>query len=162
MMRTVWAVLAGLLCALLGLRRAWALRHEADRLHRWGQMLAHLALLMREGLPLPEALCKVAIGHGTPDELLRKAGESLRENPLLPLEETIRAEALPLREGETLLRMMERLGRGSLEDRLLALEQGQQEISLMAKSSAESAEKDAKLYQTLGITGGVCIALYLL
>ena len=63
MIRAVLAVMAGLLCALAGLRHASGLSQEASRLRRWCQLLQHLALHLRQGvLSIPDALLACADG----------------------------------------------------------------------------------------------------
>ena len=58
--------------------------------------------------------------------------------------------------------MFQRLGRGSKDSRVLAVEQASEEIALLAEAASVKADKDVKLWQTLGITGGVCLAILLM
>ena len=57
---------------------------------------------------------------------------------------------------------MHLLSRGSLESRLLAVENARQEVALMHEKAARKADKDARLYQTLGWIGGLCLLLILM
>ena len=163
MSRAVLAVMAGLLCALAGIRRAAALKGDALRLHRWVQLLRHLTLLLRQGtMSIPEALCAAADGMQAPDRLLRNMATALQASPLLSLAEAYRQCSEPCTEQYVLLRLFGRMGHGSQDSRCLALEQATEELRLMESSAAEKATKDAKLWQTLGLTGGICLTIILL
>lgn len=157
------AVMAGLLCAVAGYRRAGELTASAKRLRRWVEVLRHLALLLSEGVcSLPEALEAVATASEAPDELLRALAGELRRQPLLSLAEAYAARAVPRPEGDALARLMPRLDRGSLESRRQAVEQAADELALLAASARESADRDAKMWRTLGLAGGACLTLMLL
>lgn len=163
MTRAVLSMMAGLLCAFAGLKYAASLKAEAVRLQRWVQLLQHLTLLIREGtLPLPEALFAIAEGNALPDAQLRDMAGQMHKSPLLTLTEAYRCAAPFGTETETLCRMFSRLGRGTKENRVLAVEQATDELALLARRAAAKAEKDAKLWQTLGLTGGICLTILLL
>lgn len=157
------AVMAGLLCALLGVRRAAALRAEEAENRRWADLLAALALILGEGaLPLPEAFLTAADGAAAPDRLLHAMAERMKRQPLLTPAEAYEALSAPDPAREPLRRLFVRLGRGTLESRRLAAEQAAAEMALTAQQSAQRAQKDAKMWQTLGVTGGAALALMLL
>lgn len=159
----VLALMAGLLCALAGARHAASLKADAARLSRWGQLLRHLTLLLREGaFSIPEALCAAADDALPPDKLLRDMASHLSASPLLTPGEAFAQCAGDCPEKALLARMFQRLGRGSKESRILAVEQACEEIGLLAESASARAEKDVKLWQTLGLTGGVCLTLLLM
>ena len=163
MTRAVLAVMAGLLCALAGWRHAAALRTSAARLHRWTEVLTHLALILSEGAStLPEALDQAATGDQPPDELLRALAADLRRQPLTPLNELYAHRALSGPEGDALKRLMDRLGRGSLEMRCQAVSQTAEELSLLAVRARENADRDATMWRDLGFIGGACLTLMLL
>lgn len=163
MIRAVLAVMAGLLCALAGLRRAASMRSAAERLRRWGQVLAHLALILLERtMSLQAALAAAADGTDAPDRLLRGIAQTLQAQPLSSLTDAFLSQCGDVPEKDVLARMFARLARGSLESRVQAIEQAQSEIALMQEQSARKAEKDAKLWQTLGFIGGTCITILLL
>lgn len=163
MIRPVLAVAAGLLCALLGFRRAAALRAEEVRLRRWQELLAQLSLIISEAtLSLPEAMCCAADGLGQADALLSSIAEDMLRDPLASPADAFAARCPPCPEREPLLRMLHRLGRGTLESRCLALEQCGAALALLTEKAASRAAKDTRLYQTLGMTGGVALALLLL
>lgn len=163
MSRAIVAVMAGLLCALAGLKHASALKGDAARQSRWVQVLSHLALLLREGtLSIPEALCTAADGSLAPDELLRAMAARMSASPMTGLGEAFLASCGDCAEKDVLTRLFARVGRGSKESRVLAAEQGAEEMRLMAASASAKAEKDAKLWQTLGFTGGICLTILLL
>lgn len=163
MSRAVVAVMAGLLCTMAGMKHAASLKADARRLRRWGHILHHLALLLREGtLSIPSALCTAADGAHSPDKLLRDIAAKVQSTPLLTLTEAFRQCGGSCIESELLTRMFTRLGQGSKESRVLAVEQSANEMSLFANAASDKAEKDAKLWQTLGVTGGICLTILLL
>ena len=163
MSRAVLAVMAGLLCALAGVKHAGALKGDAARLARWVQVLRHLALLIREGvLPLPQALCAAADDSQPPDTILRQMAAHMQASPLMTLAEAYAGCNGASAEKDVLTRMFIRLGRGTKESRCLAVEQSAEEMALLAQRASIKAEKDAKLWQTLGFTGGTCLTILLL
>ncbi len=163
MTRTVLAIMAGLLCALVGLKYASSLKSEALRLARWVELLRHLSLLLTEGtMPLPQALVTAADAPAPPDKLLRDMAALLQQQPLTTLEAAFLRCCGDWREKPALQRMFARLGRGSRESRLLAVEQAAGELSLMGQQASATAEKDVKLWQTLGFVGGTCLTILLL
>lgn len=163
MSRAVLAVMAGLLCALAGVKHGASLKADAHRLARWCQLLRHLTLLLQEGtLSIPEALCTASEGTHPPDKLLRTIAMKLQASPLMTMAEAFHACADKCPEQELLTRMFTRLGQGSKESRVLALEQAAKEMTLLAEAASAKAEKDVKLWQTLGFTGGICLTILLL
>lgn len=163
MTRAALAVMAGLLCGLAGLRHASAMKAEAARLRRWSHMLARLALLLSEqSMPIPAVLRLAADGREAPDRLLQQVAAALEADPLDSLPEAFGRECPPCPEREILLRLAAQLGRGSAESRSLAAEQTGAAFSQMASHAEALAAKDAKLWQTLGWTGGACLTLLLL
>lgn len=163
MSRSVLAVMAGLLCALAGVKHAAALKSDASRLSRWGQLLKHLTLLLHEGaMSIPQALCAAADGHAPPDKLLRDVASKLAANPLLSLTDAFIACHYDSAERDVLARLFSRLGHGTKEARCLALEQTCAELELLAHTASIRADKDARLWQTLGFIGGACLTILLL
>ena len=141
MTRLLFPICAALLSTLAGLHLSTHLRQEEQRLARWGEILQHLHLLMTScAYSLPEAFRLCADGNHPPDTLLRQA----------------------ISEKDIISRMMHLLSRGSLESRLLAVENARQEVALMHEKAARKADKDARLYQTLGWIGGLCLLLILM
>ena len=61
-----------------------------------------------------------------------------------------------------LVRMFHGLASGTLEERCLAVEQAAGEIALLARSGAEKAQQDARMWLKLGWLGGGCVTLMLL
>lgn len=163
MTRGVLALMAGLLCALAGMKHASVLKGDASRMHRWTQILAHLSLLLKEGvLSIPDALCTAADGHHQPDRLLHNMTARLKTSPMLTPAEAFRQGCPPCPEAELLQRLFTRIGRGTQESRRLAVDLAGEEMTLMARHAHERAEKDAKLWQTLGFVGGACLTILLL
>ncbi len=112
---------------------------------------------------LPEAFRLCADGHHPPDTLLRQLADELERTPLSsPGALTDKLWSPPGSEKDIISRMMHLLSRGSLESRLLAVENARQEVALMHEKAARKADKDARLYQTLGWIGGLCLLLILM
>lgn len=163
MIRALPAVAAGLLCALMGIRNARRLRQEAENLHRWQELLCTLALILSEGtLSIPDALLAAADGEGLPDRAATSIAEAMRHDPLLSPGDAFRACSVAPQDCSCLERFFCRLGHGTAAMRCHAAEQAAAELALLAQSAAERSAKDAKLYQTLGLTGGACLTLLLL
>lgn len=162
MNRAFLAAAAGILCAAAGLRQSLQLQRDAATLGRWCSLLQHLALMMRSGMALPDAFDACADQQGEPDRILRELAQALRVTPLLPLHRHAE-QMLPAGiSRNALLRMFSALGHGPLDMRLQAVSQAQEELLLLHKDAEKRAEKDAKLYRTLGLTAGVCLTLLLL
>ena len=163
MTRAVLAVMAGMLCALAGWRRSEALKGSAARLRRWDEVLEHLALILAEGTStLPEAFEQAATASLAPDNLLRGLAKDLRAEPLTPLPALYARHAQPCAEHDALTRLMNRLGRGSLEMRCQAASQAAEELALLARQSRDSADRDAVMWRNLGLIGGACLTLMLM
>ena len=155
--------MAGLLCTLAGTRHAADLKRDALRLKRWKQLLRQLSLLLREGtMSVPEAFCAAADAPLAPDRLLREIAARLTTSPILAISDVYGSLRDNNLEDAALCRMFERISRGSKDSRLLALEQCADEIQLLAETAAAKAEKDVRLWQTLGLIGGICLTILLL
>lgn len=163
MTRTVLALCAGLLCALAGFRHAAFLRQEAARLRAWTAALKRLSLLMQEGaLPLPQALRQAGAELPGPDKLLSLVAEALTADPLLTLPEAFDRTCPPCTERNALMRLADGISRGSLESRCLACDHAADGIAQLSSEAADLATRDARLWQTLGFTGGACLTLMLI
>ena len=163
MMRTFLAIAAGLLCAAAGFRRGKELQCGGARLSRWVTLLRHLALLMREGAgSLPEVMLTAACEDMLPDRILRALAEGLRTHPLSSPEALLDPSALPPQEQDILLRLASRLGRGSRESRVQAIEGCAEEMALLGASIRQKADTEAAMWRQLGIIGGLCLTLWLI
>lgn len=163
MTQAVLALSAGSLCALAGLRYASSLRQEAVRLAMWTDALRRLRLLLEEGtLPLPEALRQAGAGLPGPDRLMADIASSMNADPLLSLPDAMERSCQLCPERALLLRLSQGLSHGSLESRCLACEHACAAMSQLSAEAAGRAARDAKLFQTLGFTGGACLTLLLL
>ena len=163
MIRPALAVFAGLVCGVIGQRQARRLREEGTNLRSLEQLLRRLSLLLQEGtLSLPEALRQSAGENAAADRLLRRLAEGLEACPLTPLPELYAHLAPAGPEAPVLARLMDRLGRGSLESRCQAAEQAAEEIALLARDATDRAARDAKLHASLGWTCGACLTILLL
>ena len=162
-MQPFLAVFAVLLCVLYGLRASTHVKEEARRLARWAELLPRLSLLIAEETrSLPEAMRLAADEPHPPDRLLHAVADAVCTDPLLSLAEAFARHCPPCTEHETLMRMHERLGRGSAESRRLAVEQAAAALAQMSANVKDRAARDARLYATLGFTGGACLAILLL
>lgn len=163
MSRGILAIMAGLLCALAGIRHACTLKGDAVRLTRWEYLLSHLALLLKEGtLSIPEALNAAADTSHPPDQLLRRIAAEMSAQPMLSLAEIFTHCGSCCIEQSLLTRMFSRLGQGTKVHRSLAVEQAASEMHLLAQAASAKAARDAKLWQTLGLIGGACLTILLL
>lgn len=160
MMRPLLAVMAGLLCALMGQRQARRIKEESALLHRWEAILHQLCLLLQESaLSLPEAFEQAAPETSPADALLRQLASRMRSEPLIPLAQLYTPQG---REGPALARLFAGLSSGSLESRVLAAQHAAREIALLAESSRSKADQDARMWAKLGWIGGACLTLMLL
>ena len=163
MIRAMLAIMAGILCTVAGLRHASTLTKEAQRLRRWETILQHLLLLLRQGqLSIPEALLTCADEHTDADRLLRELVHQIQETPLTTLLNAFIHSNPEPTEQPLLARMFTRLGHGMQENRCQAVMQAAEEMQLLAQAAAQKAEKDVKLWQTLGMIGGLCLMILLL
>lgn len=163
MTSSFFAIAAGLLCGLYGLRLSATLRSEARVLLRWVEILRRLALLIaEETLPLPEALRQAADEPLPADLLVCKVADALESDPLLPLADAFVLQCTSCPGYDVLQRLFTRLGHGSAANRLLAVDQARDTLALLAAKASERADRDAKLYRTLGWTGGVCLTILLI
>lgn len=160
MMRPFLAIVAGLLCGVMGMRQARRIREESAALHRWEVILQHLCLLLRQStLSLPEAFTQAATRDTPADKLLLRLAQALLADPLTPLPRHYTPQGA---EGPVLSRLLESLSRGSLESRVLAAQQAAEEMALLASAAQDKAQQDGKMWATLGWTCGACLTLMLL
>ena len=157
MTRLLFPICAALLSTLAGLHLSTHLRQEEQRLARWGEVLPHLHLLMAScAYSLPEAFRLCA------DENRPQLADALERAPLSSPGALTDRLCPAISEKDIISRMMHLLSRGILESRLLAVENARQEVALMHEKAARKADKDARLYQTLGWIGGLCLLLILM
>lgn len=154
---------AAMLCTLCGMRLASSLHREEERLLRWSALLAHCeVLLSASAYSLPEVFRLCATEKSAADALLRTLSEQMQQQRMTPLVTLADTACPPCVERECLLRWLQAVSHGSLENRLFATQSARKEIDLMHQQSRQKAEKDAKLYQTLGWVGGLCLMLLML
>lgn len=158
-MRLLLALMAGLLCGVLGLRQASGIQEESAVLCRWQALLQHLCLLLQEGLSLPEAFRQAAGEHTRADGVLLRLADQLAGQPLASLSQLYQPQGP---EGPALARLMAGLERGSLERRVLCARHAAEEIALLAQAAQGKARQDARMWRTLGWACGGCLALLML
>ena len=128
MTRLLFPICAALLSTLAGLHLSTHLRQEEQRLARWGEILQHLHLLMAScAYSLPEAFRLCADGNHPPDTLLRQLADALERAPLSSPGALTDRLCPAISEKDIISRMMHLLSRGSLESRLLAVENARQD-----------------------------------
>lgn len=159
MMRPLLALMAGMLCGVLGLRQSSRIRAESDRLVRWQMLLQHLRLLLQEGCSLPEAFRQAAAENTPADALLLALAQQLQHQPLVPLPQLYTPTGP---EGAAIGRLLQGLAHGSLESRVLCIQQAAEEIALLAQDAQGKAQQDARMWRTLGWVCGCCLTLLLL
>lgn len=160
MIRPMLAIMAGLLCGVMGMRQASRIRETNATLHRWEIILQHLCLLLQEqSLSLPEAFTQAATDNTAADQLLHQWADALHRDPLTPLPQHYTPQGA---EGAVLLRLLEGLSHGSLESRVLSAHQAAEGMALLASASQAKAQQDSKMWATLGWTCGACLTLMLL
>lgn len=163
MTRLLFPLCAALLSALAGMHLSAQLRQEEQRLARWGEILQHLHLLLAScAYSLPEAFRCCADKNTPPDALLQRLADEMKCVPLSSPGALTDRLYPPFGEKDLIAHMMRCISRGSLENRLLAVENARQEVLLRHAGIAKKAETDARLYQTLGWVGGLCLLLILL
>ena len=163
MSKAIVAIMAGLLCTLAGVKHASSIKADAGRLVRWTQVLEHLTLLLKEGImSIPEALCAAADRQDLPDRLLQEMVGKMSAAPLMTPADAYDQCSFECPETDALSRMFGRLGHGTKESRCLAVTQAAEEIRLLAQYASTKADKDARLWQTLGFVGGACLTIMLL
>ncbi|MGN0777849.1 MAG: hypothetical protein ACI4MJ_01755 [Aristaeellaceae bacterium] len=163
MIRTLLAIMAGLLVALAGWRRGQEMRTACQRQSRWAALMQHLTLLLREGAgSLPEVLDMAAREDTLPDQLLRQLAQGLRDHPLSTPEQMLPLSGLPMQEQDILLRLMRRVAHGSRESRSQAAALCGEEMELLVRAHQAKAETEAKMWRQLGLLGGLCLTLLLL
>ena len=163
MTRMLLALMAGLLCGMAGCKYAAALQADAIRLKCWDAVLKRLLLLLREGIhSIPEALRTAAGDHSSPDELLRRMSAWMIGHPAATCAEAFDVQACRWQEKDILSTLFSGIGHGSKESRCLAVEQAMTALAFQAQQAAARAEKDVRLWQTLGLTGGICLTMLLL
>lgn len=162
-MQSAFAVTAGLICALAGMRHAAALRGDAQLLQRWTEIAERLALLLEEqSVPLPEVFRIAADAETAADKLLRRIADDMTANPLTSTAQSFEAHCGNCLQEDALLRMFSRLGRGSVQTRCAACRQSAAFLAQEAAKAHAQSEKDAKMWRTLGWTGGICLTLMLI
>lgn len=162
-MQILFALAAGVMVGLVGWRYAAFLRADTIRLGRWVEILERLRLILGErSSPLAEALRLAADGKSLPDTLLHRLADGLHSDPLLSLAEHFSILCDDCTEKDDLVRMFSHLSRGSLESRILSVEQAAQALRLRQQTAAEKSSRDAALWHKLGWIAGACLTLLLI
>lgn len=163
MIRPLLALASGLLLAAAGFRHAGYLRQRCDRLQRWTQLLRHLALLMKEGAgTLPEIILMAARESALPDRIFQQLAHAMQARPFEYPRALADLSLLEPREQEILDRLLTRLGAGSRDSRLLALEGTIGQMEQLLSESLPQVQKECKMWRQLGLLGGACLALWLI
>ncbi len=154
-------VLAG---AAAGGKRAEATAQRARYLAAMGGFLGEVdAALQYSPQPTAHLLAQAQHSAG-----LALHFEALRDGPQLPADigralEEARAEhgAVPAREWEQFAAAVQRVGQVDAPQARQAISYASQHLERAAREAAEQAQKDRKLYYTLGLSAGAAAALLL-
>ena len=164
-LRVALAMVAGIGCGALGIRRAALLARRERELAQWVEGLQRLSLLMVESAaPLPQLLVQAAARSGSicqtfaavakPQLSAAQAYDQFGACFLQPwAQETDQACVHALLEG---------LGHGSLALRKQAVDQAAQWLAQAQGQAREAQQRNGKLAITLGWTAGACLTLLLL
>lgn len=163
MTHTFFALSAGIVCGVMGVRYASMLKKDAARLRRWDELLACLSQLLSESVySLPDAFALAAREQTPCDLLLLRLSKAIAKQPLASLPQVFDSLGYQEEEADILRRMMERVGHGSMETRCACVRQSGEEIRLLYQHAQRTSDKDAKMWSSLGWTAGACITLLLL
>ena len=162
--RLIFAIVSCVAAGCIGMRYAARMNADTARLADWLSLLDRLHLAVSRGhLSLPDALEAAADTCAAPDVLLRSLAAELREHPTSTLHELSQRKRTPaLQEASVIGRLTASLDRGSLECRLLAIEQAQEAIRLLHELQTARSRRDAPMWTRLGWTAGACLMIMLL
>lgn len=169
-LRVALAMVAGIGCGALGIRRAALLARRERELAQWVEGLQRLSLLMVESAaPLPQLLVQAAARSGSIRQTFAAVAKAMQSQPQLSAaqaydqfgacflqpwaQETDQACVHVLLEG---------LGHGSLALRKQAVDQAAQWLAQAQGQAHEAQQRNGKLAITLGWTAGACLTLLLL
>lgn len=163
MIRLACALMAAAACVLLGFDAARRLRVRVKLLEAWIRSLEWIDMkLTSEGIPLREVVLKE--GEGEISQRLAAFSRALQGNPRLSAAQAWASSGKDQNapEDAVLAQCFSALGTGFLEKRRTALGQAVSQLRAMHKEAEEKAERDCRLYKSMGLAGGAALLLLLL
>lgn len=167
-LRVGMALIAGVGCGLLGMRRAALGMRREQELRAWLETLQKLQLLLQESaMPLPEVFRKSAC-TGSPQTVLMAIAEHMVQYPretAAHVFDTLQNGSMnwmTAEERERISRMFAGVEHGSLTLRCQAVAQTEEWLKLALHQAEEKRRRDGRLAVTLGWTAGIGLTLFLL
>ena len=167
-LRVGMALIAGVGCGLLGMRRAALGMRREQELRAWLETLQKLRLLLQESaMPLPEVFRKSAC-TGSPQMVLMAIAEHMVQYPRETAAhafDTLQNSGMnwmTAEERERISRMFAGVEHGSLALRCQAVAQTEEWLQLALQQAEEKRRRDGRLAVTLGWTAGIGLTLFLL
>ena len=162
-MRMACVLLAALICALLGFDASRRLKNRVTCLASWLRALEWMDVkLTGEGIPLREVVRKE--GEGEVTKRLNAFSRALQDNPRLSAAQAWASSGKDQNtpEDAVLAQCFASLGTGTLEKRRTAVMQAMEQLRVIRKEAEGKAEKDCRLYKSMGLLGGAALLLILL
>lgn len=167
-LRVGMALIAGVGCGLLGMRRAALWVRRERELRAWLEALQKLRLLLKESaMPLPEVFRKSACA-GSTQTVLTAIAEHMVQCPRETAAHVFDAlqnsgmNWATAEERERISRMFAGVEHGSLALRCQAVAQTEGWLQMALHQAEEKRRRDGRLAVTLGWTAGIGLTLFLL
>lgn len=163
MIRMVCAVLAAGACVLLGMEASHRLKSRVANLSAWLRALEMMDLkLLHDGIPLREVVLQD--GDGEVAKRLAAFSRALAENPRITSAQAWQSsgKAADTPEEKVLAACFLALGTGVIEKRRAAIAQAMEQLKVLKKEAEEKAQRDCKLFRSLGLAAGAALLLILL
>ena len=163
MIRMVCAVLAAGACVLLGMEASHRLKSRVANLSAWLRALEMMDLkLLHDGIPLREVVLQD--GDGEVVKRLAAFSRALAENPRITSAQAWQSsgKTADTPEEKVLAACFLALGTGVIEKRRAAIAQAMEQLKVLKKEAEEKAQRDCKLFRSLGLAAGAALLLILL
>jgi stage III sporulation protein AB len=163
MIRLVCGLIAAAACALLGIEASFRLKRRVEYLAAWIRALEMLDLrLLHDGIPLREVVLQE--GDGEIAKRLAAFSRALADNPRMTSAQAWQAscKSQDTKEEKVLAACFSSLGTGVLEKRRTAIAQAMEQLKVLKEEAEEKAQRDCKLYRSLGLAAGAALLLILL
>ncbi len=163
MIRLVCGLTAAGACVLLGMEASHRLKSRVAYLASWLRALELMDLkLLHEGIPLREVV--LVDGDGEVAKRLAAFSRALAENPRITSSQAWQSSGKPAdtQEEKVLAACFLALGTGVIEKRRAAIAQAMEQLRVLKKEAEEKAQRDCKLFRSLGLAAGAALLLILL
>ncbi len=163
MIRVACAVLAAGTCALMGMEASIRLKGRVAYLASWLRALELMDLkLLHDGIPLREVV--LLDRDGEIASRLAAFSRALGDNPRYTAAQAWQTsgKSADTPEEKVLASCFSALGAGVLEKRRAAIAQAMEQLKVLKKEAEEKAQRDCKLYRSLGLAAGAALLLILL